>query len=122
EGGFAPSLPSNEAAVEIVLRAIEKAGYRPGDEVAIALDPATSELVAPGSGADGAETRYALAREGRTLDSGEVIDLWADWVARFPIVSIEDGLAEDDWAGWKALTGRLGRTIQLVGDELRATK
>jgi len=121
EGGFAPSLPSNEAAVEIILRAIEKAGYRPGAEVAIALDPATSELVEEGSGVDGAPTRYVLAREGRTLESDELVDLWADWAARFPIVSLEDGLAEDDWAGWKALTARLGRQIQLVGDDLLVT-
>jgi enolase len=121
EGGFAPSLPSNEAAVEIILRAIEKAGYRPGVDVAIALDPATSELVAPGSGVDGAPTQYVLAREGRTLDSEELVDLWADWAARFPIVSLEDGLAEDDWQGWKSLTARLGKTIQLVGDDLLVT-
>jgi enolase len=121
EGGFAPSLPSNEAAVEIILRAIEKAGYRPGVEVAIALDPATSELVEKGSGVDGAPTRYVLAREGRTLDSDELVDLWADWAARFPIVSLEDGLAEDDWAGWKTLTARLGGQIQLVGDDLLVT-
>ena len=121
EGGFAPSLPSNEAAVEIILRAIEKAGYRPGVEVAIALDPATSELVAPGSGVDGAPMQYVLAREGRTLDSEELVDLWADWAARFPIVSLEDGLAEDDWQGWKSLTARLGKTIQLVGDDLLVT-
>ena len=121
EGGFAPSLPSNEAALEIVVRAIEAAGYRPGEDVGIALDPATTELVEPGSGADGAPTRYVLAREGRTLDSGEMIDLWADWAARYPIVSIEDGLAEDDWAGWSALTARLGDRIQLVGDDLLVT-
>jgi len=121
EGGFAPSLPSNEAAVEIILRAIERAGYRPGDEVAIALDPATTELVEPGSGHDGAETRYVLAREGRTLDSGQLIDLWADWAGRYPIVSLEDGLAEDDWVGWRNLTQRLGATIQLVGDDLLVT-
>jgi enolase len=121
EGGFAPSLPSNEAAVEIILRAIERAGYRPGVDVAIALDPATTELVEPGTGADGAATRYVLAREGRTLDSGELVDLWADWVVRYPIVSLEDGLAEDDWAGWRHLTERLGDTIQLVGDDLLVT-
>ena len=121
EGGFAPSLPSNEAAVELILRAIEKAGYRPGVDVAIALDPATSELVEEGTGVDGAPTRYALAREGRTLDSGELVDLWADWAARYPIVSLEDGLAEDDWDGWRHLTERLGRTIQLVGDDLLVT-
>ena len=110
EGGFAPSLASNQAAVEVILRAIEKAGYRPGEDVAIALDPATTELVEPGSGADGSPTRYVLAKEGRTLESGELIDLWADWVDRYPIVSIEDGLAEDDWDGWKALVQRLGST------------
>jgi enolase len=118
EGGFAPSLPSNEAAVEVILRAIEKAGYRAGEDVAIALDPATTELVEEGGGA---ETRYALAREGRTLESGELIDLWADWVDRFPIVSIEDGLAEDDWAGWAELVRRLGDRVQLVGDDLLVT-
>ena len=121
EGGFAPSLPSNEAAVEVILRAIERAGYRPGEDVAIALDPATTELVEEGTGVDGAPTRYVLAREGRTLDSGELIDLWADWAARYPIVSLEDGLAEDDWAGWRQLTERLGGTIQLVGDDLLVT-
>ena len=120
EGGFAPSLPTNEAAVEVILRAVEKSGYRPGEDVAIALDPATTELVEEGSGAGG-ETRYVLAREARTLDSGELIDLWADWVARFPIVSIEDGLAEDDWAGWTELTRRLGDRVQLVGDDLLVT-
>ena len=122
EGGFAPSLPSNEAAVEVILRAIEKAGYRPGDDVAIALDPATTELVEESSGGSGGgTTRYLLARESRTLDSGELIDLWADWVARFPIISIEDGLAEDDWAGWTELTRRLGDRVQLVGDDLLVT-
>jgi enolase len=121
EGGFAPSLASNEAAVEVILRAIERAGYRPGEDIAIALDPATTELVEPGSGEDGKPTRYVLAKEGRTLESGELIDLWADWVARFPIVSLEDGLAEDDWDGWRALTARLGASIQLVGDDLLVT-
>ena len=121
EGGFAPSLPTNQAAVEVILRAIEKAGYRPGVDISIALDPATTELVEPGSGVDGAPTRYVLAREGRTLDSGELVDLWADWAARYPIVSLEDGLAEDDWTGWQHLTERLGGTIQLVGDDLLVT-
>jgi enolase len=121
EGGFAPSLGSNQAAVEIILRAIEKAKYRPGVDVAIALDPAVTELVEEGSGVDGAATRYILAKEGRTLDSGELIDLWADWAARYPIVSLEDGLAEDDWSGWQALRQRLGGTIQLVGDDLLVT-
>ena len=108
EGGFAPSLASNEAAVEVILRAIEQAGYRPGEDIAIALDPATTELVEEGSGGDGAPTRYVLAKEGRTLESGELVDLWADWAGRYPIVSIEDGLAEDDWLGWQLLTERLG--------------
>jgi enolase len=126
EGGFAPSLGSNQAAVELILRAIERAGYQPGDEVAIALDPATTELVvADGEAAAGGEAtgpvRYRLAREGRTLESGELVDLWADWVGRYPIVSIEDGLAEDDWAGWAELTRRLGSRIQLVGDDLLVT-
>jgi len=121
EGGFAPSLPSNEAAVEVILRAIERAGYRPGLDVSIALDPATSELLEEGTGVEGRPARYVLAREGRTLDSDELVDLWADWVARYPIVSIEDGLSEDDWAGWAALTERLGGTIQLVGDDLFVT-
>jgi enolase len=120
EGGFAPSLGSNVAAVEVILRAIEKAGYRPGDEVAIALDPATTELIEDGGG-EGGPTRYRLATENRTLDSGELIDLWSDWAARYPIVSIEDGLAEDDWAGWVELTHRLGDRVQLVGDDLFVT-
>ncbi len=121
EGGFAPSLPSNQAAVEVILRAIERAGYRPGEQVAIALDPAASELVEPGSGADGAATRYVLAKEGRTLESGELVDLWQDWATRYPIVSLEDGLAEDDWTGWAELTRRLGDRVQLVGDDLFVT-
>ena len=121
EGGFAPSLPSNEAAVEVILRAIEKAGYRPGEDVAIALDPATTELLEERSGDDGAVARYVLAKEGRTLESGELIDLWADWIDRFPIVSLEDGLGESDWAGWQTLTDRLGGRLQLVGDDLFVT-
>jgi enolase len=121
EGGFAPSLASNEAAIEVVLRAIEKAGYQAGDEVAIALDPAITELVEEGSGRDGAPTRYVLAKENRTLDSGEVVDLWEDWCNRYPIVSLEDGIAEDDWAGWQLLNERLGAKVQLVGDDLLVT-
>ena len=121
EGGFAPSLGSNEAAIEVILRAIEKAGYRPGEEVAIALDPATTELVEEGGGIDGGPTRYRLAKENRTLDSGELIDLWSEWVDRYPIISIEDGLAEDDWSGWAELTRRLGGRVQLVGDDLLVT-
>jgi enolase len=121
EGGFAPSLPSNEAAVEVILRAIEKAGYRPGEEIAIALDPATSSILVEGTGTGGIVGQYRLEREGRTLDSGELIDLWEGWVARYPIVSLEDGLAEDDWAGWRELTARLGSKIQLVGDDILVT-
>ena len=125
EGGFAPSLASNEAAVEVILRAIERAGYRPGEDVAIALDPATTELVEAGSGEDGQPTRYVLAKESRTLESGEIVDLWADWAERYPIVSIEDGLAEDDWLGWQLLTERIGgdgpaRRRRPVRDQHRA--
>jgi enolase len=119
EGGFAPSLPSNEAAVEIVLRAIERAGYRPGEDVALALDPAVSEIVE--AGGDGTPYRYRLAREGRTLDAAELVELWADWAARYPIVSLEDGMAEDDWEGWRLLTARLGDRLQLVGDDVFVT-
>jgi enolase len=121
EGGFAPSLPSNEAAVELILRAIEKAGYRPGEEVAIALDPAASSILVEGTGVEGTTGRYHLAREDRTLDSGELIDLWERWVAKYPIVSLEDGLGEDDWAGWRELSARLGSKIQLVGDDILVT-
>ena len=121
EGGFAPSLASNEAAIEYVVRAIEKAGYQPGDEVAIALDPAVTELVVKGSGKRGGKIRYRLAKEGRTLDSDQLIDLWATWVERFPIVSLEDGLAEDDWEGWARLNERLGARVQLVGDDFLVT-
>jgi enolase len=121
EGGFAPSLASNEAAVEVVLRAIERAGYQAGEEVAIALDPATTELVDPDRNGRTDDVHYRLAKEGRTLDSGELIDLWASWCERYPIVSIEDGLAEDDWTGWTELTRRLGDRVQLVGDDLLVT-
>jgi enolase len=118
EGGFAPSLKSNEAAIEVILRAIEKAGYRPGEDVAIALDPAASELVdlKAEPDADG-EFTYELAKEGRSLKTSEMIDFWADWLARFPIVSLEDGLAETDWKGWAKLTQRVGKSVQLVGDD-----
>jgi enolase 1/2/3 len=121
EGGFAPSLTSNQAAVEVILRAIEKAGYRAGEDVAIALDPAASSILVEGTGGEGSPHRYRLEREGRTLDSGELIDLWVDWADRYPIVSLEDGLAEDDWAGWAELTRRLGDRVQLVGDDLFVT-
>jgi enolase len=121
EGGFAPSLPSNQAAVEVILRAIEKAGYKPGDEIAIALDPAASSFLVEGTGVEGVIGKYRLDKEGRTLDSDEMVDLWADWVARYPIVSLEDGLAEEDWAGWKALNARIGDRVQLVGDDILVT-
>jgi enolase len=121
EGGFAPSLGSNEAAVEVILRAIEKAGYRPGEDVAIALDPATSSILVEGTGIEGVTGQYRLEREGRTLDSGELIALWESWIAKYPIVSLEDGLAEDDWAGWVELTRRLGSRVQLVGDDIIVT-
>jgi enolase len=113
EGGYAPSLPTNEAAIAAVTDAIERAGYRPGADIAIALDPAASELFEGGS--------YTLAREGRTLDSGGLVDFWAEWASRYPIVSLEDGLAEDDWDGWARLTERLGDRLQLVGDDLLVT-
>ncbi len=113
EGGYAPSLESNEAAISLVVEAIERAGYAPGEQIAVALDPAATELL------DGAD--YKLAKEGRRLTSGELIDFWADWVERFPIVSLEDGLGEDDWAGWAALNERIGGRIQTVGDDLLVT-
>ncbi|MEX1155935.1 MAG: phosphopyruvate hydratase, partial [Chloroflexota bacterium] len=113
EGGYAPSLGTNEAAIAVVLNAIERAGYRPGEQIAIALDPAANEVYSDGA--------YVLAREGRSLSSDQLIDFWADWVARYPIISLEDGLAEDDWAGWTALTERLGDRIQVMGDDLLVT-
>jgi len=113
EGGFAPDLPSNEDAVVILLRAIEAAGRTPGDEVAIALDPATTELWRDGT--------YELAGEGRTLRSEELVAYWVDLVERYPIVSLEDGMAEEDWDGWVALTDALGDRIQLVGDDVFVT-
>ena len=122
EGGFAPSLASNEAAVEVILRAIEKAGYRPGEDVAIALDPATSSILVEGTAATGAPHRYRLEREGRTLDSRRAHrPLGRLGATAIPIVSLEDGLAEDDWAGWAELTERLGDRVQLVGDDLFVT-
>ena len=121
EGGFAPSLPSNQAAVEVILRAIEAAGYRPGEDVAIALDPAASSILMEGTGVEGVTGQYRLEREGRTLDSGELIDLWERWVASYPIVSLEDGLGEEDWAGWQELNRRLGDRVQLVGDDILVT-
>ena len=113
EGGFAPNLGSNEEAVQVLLAAIERAGYTPGDQIAIALDPASSEFFENGS--------YVLAGEGRTLSGGEMAEFWADWAGRYPIVSIEDGMAEEDWDGWAALTEAVGDRVQLVGDDLFVT-
>ncbi len=113
EGGYAPSLGSNEDAIAAVVAAIERAGYTPGEQIAVALDPASTELYGDGS--------YTLAREGRALSTAELVDFWADWADRYPIVSLEDGLAEDDWEGWNALTARLGERVQLVGDDLLVT-
>lgn len=113
EGGFAPDLPNNEEAVKVLIEAIIKAGRVPGDEIAIALDPATSELYKDGS--------YVLEGEGRTLSSAELADYWIELVQKYPIVSIEDGMAEDDWDGWLDLTKKLGERVQLVGDDLFVT-
>ena len=113
EGGFAPDLESNEAALEMLMVGIAAAGYEPGEDVAIALDPATSELEKNGS--------YVLEHEGRTLSAEEMAAYWAEMAARYPIVSIEDGMAEEDWDGWKTLTDRLADTVQLVGDDLFVT-
>jgi enolase len=113
EGGFAPDLDSNEAALEALVEGIEAAGYRPGEDVAIALDPATSEIYDDGS--------YVLEHEGRSLRSDELIQLWADLASRYPILSIEDGMDEEDWDGWRALTEALGERVQLVGDDLFVT-
>jgi enolase len=113
EGGYAPSLGSNREAVELLVQAIEKAGYRPGEQLGIALDVAATELF------NG--QKYHLEREGRDLDAAQMIDLYEEWVRAYPIVSIEDGLSEDDWEGWKHLTSRLGSRVQLVGDDLFVT-
>jgi enolase len=113
EGGFAPELQANVQAVEAILEAIEKAGYRAGRDAFVALDPAASEFYREG--------RYRLRGEGRELSSGQLITLWEDWVRQYPILSIEDGLAEDDWQGWRELTARLGGKVQLIGDDLFVT-
>ena len=113
EGGFAPNLKSNEEAIAILVEAITTAGFTPGTDIAIALDPAMSELYRDG--------KYHLAGEGRSMTSEELCEWWASLVGRYPIVSIEDGMAEDDWTGWAALTTRLGDTVQLVGDDLFVT-
>jgi enolase len=113
EGGFAPDLESNEAALEVLIKAIEAAGYEPGRDAFIALDPATSELYQ--------DDRYVLEHEGRTLSAAELADYWADISERYPLVSLEDGMDEEDWDGWRTLTERLGARVQLVGDDLFVT-
>jgi enolase len=113
EGGFAPNLGSNEDALKLIVEGIRQSGYRPGRDVAIALDPAASEFYSDG--------RYTLKGEGRSLDAAALVSLYAEWAARYPIVSIEDGMAEDDWEGWRLLTGSLGKKLQLVGDDLFVT-
>ncbi len=115
EGGFAPDLGSNEEALRMLVRGIEAAGYAPGEDVFIALDPATSEIFDGGTGA------YVLEHEGRSLTAGELAEYWADLCARYPIVSIEDGMDEEDWDGWKLLTDAVGDRVQLVGDDLFVT-
>jgi enolase len=113
EGGFAPSLGSNGEAIEVILEAIEKAGYKPGDDMMIALDPASTEFYNDG--------KYTLKKEDRVLSSEEMVDFYLDWIEKYPIISIEDGLAEDDWAGWASMTDKAGDKIQIVGDDLFVT-
>ena len=116
EGGFAPNLESNEAGLQVILEAIEKAGYKPGEDIYIALDAASSEFYLDDEGV------YHLHKSsGEKLSSSELVDLFADWSSKYPILSIEDGLAEDDWKGWKLLTERIGDKVQLVGDDLFVT-
>ena len=113
EGGFAPSLKTNEEAIEVILEAVQKAGYKPGEDIWIAMDPAASEIFEDG--------KYNLKKEGRVLSSEEMVEFYADWVEKYPIISIEDGLDEDDWAGFKLMTERLGDRLQIVGDDLLVT-
>ena len=113
EGGFAPDLKSNEEAILIIIEAIEEAGYKPGEDMFIALDPASSEYYKDG--------KYVLEHEGKSLTSAEMVDFFEKWVDKYPIISIEDGMAEEDWEGWKLITERLGKKIQLVGDDLFVT-
>jgi enolase len=115
EGGFAPDLESNEAALQLIVEACQAAGYTPGEQIRFALDPATTEIY------DAERGVYVLAGEGRELTSAQMVDFWEDLVNRYPIISIEDGMAEEDWDGWKLLTDRLGKKIQLVGDDLFVT-
>ncbi len=113
EGGFAPSLPTNEAALEVIVKAIKKAGYSVGDQIYLAMDPACTEIYKDG--------KYHLERENRVLSSAEMVDYWADIASRYPLISLEDGLAEDDWDGWKLLRSKIGDKVQLVGDDLLVT-
>ncbi len=113
EGGFAPSLSSNREALEVIVAAIDAAGYKPGVDIFLGMDPAASEFYDNG--------KYVLAREGRTLTASEMVDLYAQWISEYPIITIEDGLSQDDWEGWKLLRQRLGNRIQLVGDDLFVT-
>jgi enolase len=113
EGGFAPSLPDNEAPLKLIMQAIERAGYRAGEQVMLAMDPATSEIYEGG--------QYHLKRENRVLSSDEMVDYWTDIASRYPLISLEDGLAESDWNGWKKLVERIGNKVQLVGDDLLVT-
>jgi enolase len=113
EGGFAPSLATNEAALQVITQAIEKAGLRPGEDVMLAMDAACTELYEGGV--------YKLAKENRSLTSAEMVDYWADIAARYPLISLEDGLSEDDWEGWKLLQAKIGTKVQLVGDDLLVT-
>ncbi|MBK8614816.1 MAG: phosphopyruvate hydratase [Flavobacteriales bacterium] len=115
EGGFAPDLPSNEDALKLVMQAIEKAGYKPGDDIVVALDCASTEFY------DAKKKRYVLESTGDSLTSDEMVGMWKDWCKRYPIVSIEDGMSEDDWDGWKKLTTTIGDKVQLVGDDLFVT-
>ena len=113
EGGFAPTLKTNAEAVELIVTAIQKAGYKPGEDICIALDPASSGFYEDGL--------YNLRTEGRKVTSAEMVAMYADWVKKYPIVSIEDGLAEDDWEGWALLNQTIGNQIQLVGDDIFVT-
>ena len=115
EGGFAPSLGSNEEAIQVVLEAIEKAGFKPGVDMHIALDAASSEFYNAEKGL------YIFESTGDQMNSSQMVDFWKDWTSKYPIVSIEDGLAEDDWAGWKMATEAIGDKVQLVGDDLFVT-
>jgi len=119
EGGYAPSLPTNEAAIETIIEAIKKAGYTPGIDIAIAIDAAATEIYEPG--ANGKDGKYNLKTENRKLSSKEMVDYYANWIKKYPIVSIEDGLAEDDWAGYELMTKKLGDKVQIVGDDLFVT-